>query len=409
MSALAQLLLAKGYKVSGSDLEENDEVKKLASLGIHINIGHRPENLPKKIHTLVYTLAIPKDNPELVEAKKRKIKIIPRTKALAELFADKIQIGIAGTHGKTTTTAMLASILLEAKLDPSFLIGGNLPGLGNARPGRGPHFIFEADEYGEQFLDFNPVAAIILNVEPDHLDYYGNTKNLKNAFRKFVSKISELGVLVVGIDVDEAIYKDFKGTLFKVGENASTKLKLKIPGKHNVFNAACAYAMSLAVGIESITAEKALSAYPGVERRFQIIRRDKRAILVDDYAHHPTEIKVTLTAAREFFPNKKIIIVFQPHQYSRTKNLLHEFAKELSNADEVILAPVYRVRDSNAAAASVTIEDLKDEIFKNNRRVKIFADYRQIADNLRNRLKNESGLVIMTMGAAPINKVWEML
>ncbi len=375
MSALAEMMLYLGYKVSGSDRDNSDALSKLRSKGAEINIGQRKENI-KNPDLICYTAAISKDNPELIRAKEIGVPVIERAELLGELMTlYKFPLAIAGTHGKTTTTSMLSLILLAAEKDPTILVGGELPQIeGNYRQGSTDYLVLEACEYVESFLHFHPFLSIITNIEADHLDYFVNLNNIISAFQKFArlnspqghiivcfddkniqSIVQDLGENVVkfGIDAKNCEFvaenikpNDKKGTDFDVTYKGEPflSLSMNVSGKHIVYDALACVAAAMSLGIEKEHIKAGLENFYGTKRRFEKLGSFDGVDIVDDYAHHPTEIEATLNSAKEMGYNQ-VWCIFQPHTYTRTKAFLNDFAKALSIADHVIIADVYPARE----------------------------------------------------------------
>jgi len=368
MSGIAQLLLRNGLKVSGSDLKENRVTEELKGLGAQIFIGHDEENI-KGADLIIYSSAIKEDNPEVRGAKRAGIPLIKRAQALAELMKDKIVITVTGSHGKTTVTSLVSYLLLEAGLSPTAAIGGILRNIDtNACLGSGKFFVAEADESDGSFLYYRPKYSIVTNIDREHLDYYKEFKNEIDAFREFLNRTEDDGCVFCCADDMNLIniLKDYKNryVLFGLGENSqiypkNIKLKdlssefdcfynhkfidkfyLALGGEHNISNALSVIALGLELGIDLEIIKKTLANYKGAGRRLEIKFNDKGLMLIDDYAHHPTEIRATLSAIRNL-KQKRVIAVFQPHRYSRTKLLLDEFGKSFDLADYVVVTDIY--------------------------------------------------------------------
>ncbi|MEY8000843.1 UDP-N-acetylmuramate--L-alanine ligase [Clostridium sp. Mt-5] len=433
MSGLAEILLEKGFKVSGSDIKASPTTDKLKSIGAQIYIGQVAENITPDIDLVVYTAAISKDNEELLKAKALNISLMTRAEFLGSIMkGHKYNVAVSGTHGKTTTTSMLSSITLNANLDPTILVGGNLDIInGNVRIGNSPYFITEACEYKESFLKFFPFIGVILNIDADHLDYYKNIDNVQNAFVKFAKLIPHNGYLVCcdddkrmvkvisnvncnvityGIDGGDItagdIFFDEKGcAYFKVYKDnkAVLSLHLNIPGKHNVLNALASIAVSLILNISMEDIKKGLESFKGTHRRFEIKGKKNGVTVVDDYAHHPTEIKATLSAAQNY-PHKRIVCVFQPHTFSRTINLFKEFTSAFDNVDELILADIYPAREKDTGEVSSAM--LAKAISKRGIKCSNIKDFNSIVQYLKDNL-NEGDL-FLTIGAGDVFKVGEM-
>lgn len=427
MSGLADILMYFGYKVTGSDMTETHITKKLRTQGAEIAIGQRAENI-KNPDLVCYTAAIKQDNPELKAAKEKGIPLIERAALLGEIMKNyKFPLAVAGTHGKTTTTSMLSLILLEANTDPTVLVGGELPQInGNYRIGDNKYLVFEACEYVESFLNFHPFLSIITNIEEDHLDYFVNLSHIITSFEKFSRLNSPLGTIIVCSDDKNAplvvqnietkvqkyaIYDknaDFiaydienkagGGCEYKIkhcGEYLMT-VKLNVIGKHNVLNSLAAAAAAYSIGISPEAIKNGLLNFHGTKRRFEKIGEFSGVEVMDDYAHHPTEIRSTLETARQL-GKRKIWCIFQPHTYSRTKAFTDDFAKALSIADRVILADIYPAREKYDG--SIHSCDLAAKIPGCTYINDFSAIERYIKTNA------EPGDLVITMGAGDIFKV----
>ena len=376
MSGIARILLARGFQVSGSDVRESQEIMALRALGARINIGHAAQNLlqfEKSVSVVITSTAIRDDNSELIEAKNLRCEVLHRSDALASLLFEKKSIAIAGTHGKTTTTSMTAVVLQSLGLDPSYAIGAGLGSAGsNAHHGNGDFFVIEADESDKSFLAYSPESAIITNIEADHMDQFSSLDEIESAFYDFASSVSDTLVLcgddpgiqrlLAHLDRERVTYgllstndlviSDFhpvqSGSIF-TAHLKGRKLgafKLQVPGLHNVLNAASVIAMLLEYGLSVEGIKKGLADFVGARRRFDIRGVVSGITVVDDYAHHPTEIAATLKAAREVAPRGQIIVIFQPHRFSRLQAFMDEFANALSMADQVAIMDVYGAGES---------------------------------------------------------------
>lgn len=431
MSGLADLLMYFGYKVTGSDITETHITQKLKSLGAEIFIGQKAENI-KNPDLVCYTAAIKEDNPELCEAKKMGIPLMERAALLGELMKNyKFPLAVAGTHGKTTTTSMLSLILLEAKTDPTILVGGELPEInGNYRIGDSKYLVFEACEYVESFLNFRPFLSIITNIEEDHLDYFVNLSHIITSFQKFSRLNSPLGTIIVCSDDKNAlsavqnvetkvqkyaIYdknadfvaydienKSDGGCEYKImhgGEYLFT-VKLNVIGRHNVLNSLAAASAAYSLGISAEAIKSGLLNFHGTKRRFERIGEFAGVEVMDDYAHHPTEIKSTLEAAKQL-GKKRTWCIFQPHTYSRTKAFTDEFAKALSLADKVVVADIYPAREKYDG--TIHSCDLAAKISGCTYMNSFPAIERYIKQNA------EPGDLVITMGAGDIFKIGKNL
>lgn len=369
MSGIAQILFEQGFKVTGSDLQMNGTAERLREMGIEIFKGHSASNLKEGVDLLVVSSAIPKDNPEVGVALKRNIPILKRGQMLANMVNEKKGIAVAGAHGKTTTTSMIYWVLQGCGVDPTFVVGGELQdGHINARLGSSDYFVVEADESDASFLDIFPYIAVVTNIEDDHLDFYGSVDNIKKAFAQFINQVQPEGAAVLYgedkyiaelkefITVKTITYGEFPnndyyirnwkptgiGSVFEAYQKDRYlgEVKLSVPGKHNALNAIAAIAVALELGMDFEKAKEAIRKFHGAKRRFQIKGEKSGIMVVDDYAHHPTEIKATLAAARAL-NRERVIAVFQPHRYSRTQALWRELGEAFSACDLVVFTEVY--------------------------------------------------------------------
>jgi len=407
ISAIARMFLLEGKKVSGSDMSDSKAVKELEKFGAKIHIGHSAENIPKDTDLVIYTIAIDKNNPELKEAIKRNIKILTYPESLKEVSKNKYTIAVSGTHGKTTTTAMIAKIMIDAGLDPTVIVGSFLKGHeSNFIAGKSKYFVVEACEYRKSFLNIKPTIALITNIDNDHLDFYKDIADIQNAFREFVSHLGKDNYLIANIK-DKTIIpvlKDLNTNIINSKDFFDKELKLKIPGEHNKEDASFALAVVNILGIAKEKAKKSLEEFVGTWRRFEYKGETKNGVLIyDDYGHHPTEIKATLSGAREFFGKKKIFVAFQPHLYSRTKILLNDFVTAFGDADEILVAPIFAAREK--FDPSITSEILVDKI--NNTKALSFKNFVDIENYLLENLKKDD--VLITIGAGDIYKIGESL
>lgn len=384
VSAIARMFLIESKQVSGSDRDGGKVTEELAKAGAKIFIGHSADNIPIDPATggagadlVIYTIAIPDDNPELARARELGIPTMTYPEALGAISAEKKTVAIAGTHGKTTTTAMIAEIVISAGLDPTVIVGSFLLGHeSNFVAGQSDILIAEACEYKRSFLNLSPNILVITNVDEDHLDYYKDLADIQSAFSELVQKVPTDGFIIcdLGDEKVKPVLVNAKGKIIDYKQFVDGDFKLKVPGEHNKKNAAAAIAAAECLGVENKTAEIALGNFRGTWRRFQYKGETKTgAIIYDDYAHHPTEIKATLSGTKEFFRDKKIIVFFQPHLYSRTKSLLDDFAQSFSSADQVFLLPIYAAREPNDPSISSDI--LADEINKNGIPVESLVDF----------------------------------
>lgn len=420
MCGLAELLHNMGSKVSGSDISENANVDHLRELGIKVIKGHKADNIGDA-DVVVYSSAVPTSNPEVAAARAKGIPLIPRAEALAEIMRLKKGIAIAGTHGKTTTTSMVAALFLSAKLSPTLVIGGRFaPIKSTAYLGQGDWLVAEADESDGSFQKLSPEIAVITNIDADHLDHYKTFDNLQKAFFEFALKVPFYGILVVCGD-DPVIRELFasypkrilsygfkpENDLILRGENGRYEvferlgeslgflgeLRLKVPGRHNALNALAAFAAGRAAGVPVDEALRGLETFEGVDRRFHF-KGEKAGIAVyDDYGHHPTEVRAVLQAFREKYPDRRLVVYFQPHRYSRTEHCWHEFLSCFSQADELILTDIYPAGE--AARPGITAERLASEMKHDHVTHLPREDVK--AENLLPRLR--AGDVFLTLGA----------
>lgn len=436
MSGLAAILLKEGFVVSGSDSHESELTDRLQAAGARIAYQQAAENITDGINVVVYTAAIHPSNPEYAAAVAKKIPLLTRAQLLGQMMKNyKIPICVSGTHGKTTTTSMAAHILMAADMDPTISVGGILPLIkGNYRIGGNDTFLMEACEYTNSFLSFFPKISIILDIDADHLDFFKDLDDIRHSFRKFAELLPDDGVLIINAD-DPACKMITKGLTCKIitysmsnkGEytadlvtydkrgNASFRalykgnpignFSLQVPGQHNVSNALAAIALARELGIDAATIENGFESFHGTNRRFEYKGKMKcGATVIDDYAHHPTEIKATLHTA-ERVPHETIWCVFQPHTYTRTKALLPQFAEALSIADHVVLADIYAARELDIYG--VSSRDLQAEIQKLGTDCDYFPSFEEIEDFLRANVKD--GDLVITMGAGNIVQVGEDL
>ena len=433
MSGLAEILASRGHQVSGTDVKETAVTKHLQSLGIHINFGHRAENITDDITLVVYTAAIHDDNPELRAAHEKGIRIMDRAHLLGQIMDEyHDSVAVSGTHGKTTTTSMVSEILLAAEKDPTITVGGILPTIGsNLRIGNSPYFVAEACEYFDSFLQFNPFIAIILNVESDHLDYFKTLENIRRSFHAFAQRVPDKGLLVISEKIDhveeltdgltchvetfglsekanwraENIVHEADGrNSFDIYHNSAffTTIHLHIPGEHNITNALAAIAASAFLGAAPEDCVKGLHHYTGTERRFQLKGKKDGITVIDDYAHHPTEIKAALAAAQNVQHNTTWC-VFQPHTFSRTRFLFDEFGEAFGDADEIIIADIFAARETDDGTVSAA--QLADRIAQTGKSARYVGDFAAIEAYLREHCK--SGDLLMTVGAGDVYKIGE--
>jgi UDP-N-acetylmuramate--alanine ligase len=410
ISAIARMLLLQGKKVSGSDSAESPVTKELQSVGATVFIGHSPEQIIPDIDLVIRSNAINEDNVEIKEAQKQNKKIISYPEALGEISQEKFTIAIAGTHGKTTTTAMTAKICIDAGLDPTVIVGSLFKdSKTNFIAGHSNYLIVEADEYKRAFIHLSPNIIAINNIGLDHLDYYKDIDDIKNAFKELLSKAKPNAKIVA--DLSDGMIREVAESsgLEMLDTNSIPYLclpDLLVPGAHNRHNARTAYGIAMALGIKTDMACLSLEKFDGVWRRFEYKGTTQNgAIVYDDYAHNPDKVKAALQGALEAFPEKKIIFVFQPHLYSRTKTFLNQFAENLAPAHEIVLLPIYAAREEHDS--SISSHDLKEKI---NVCGNPFAHCVKDIDEAVNYLKTKpSEYVIVTVGAGDVYKVGEKL
>lgn len=441
MSAIARLLDSEGLNISGSDTGENKEIIKLKSLGIKIYDKHSEDNVKGK-DLVIYSRAIKDDNPEIIKAKELKIKLLDRSKALGIIMNKyKNSIAISGSHGKTTTTSIISLLLIDLGLDPTIMVGGSLKEIeGNLHIGSKDYFITEACEYYESFLNFNFNIGIILNIDLDHLDYFKSLDEIKKSFLEFANKTPKDGILIAcgddenflgikkdinrkvftyGIDrendlIAHNIEYDFMGRAsFNISYNNKLlgRLNLKIPGKYNVYNVLAAISLGLNVYDDFDKIKSSIEKYNGIDRRFQFIGNFNNMSIIDDYGHHPNEIKATLDAAKNIKHNK-IWTIFQPHTYTRTLSLFDEFAKSFINSDNIIITDIYaaREKDTGVTSSKALLEKIKkSSLYKplKDKHILYLKTFEEIVEYIK--MNGEENDIVITMGAGDINKVAELL
>jgi UDP-N-acetylmuramate--alanine ligase len=435
MSGIAEVLLNLGYKVSGSDLRESDTTERLRGLGGEICIGHAAENLTN-VDVVVTSTAVQSDNPEVIEAKRRMVPVIPRAEMLAELMRMKYGIAIAGTHGKTTTTSMVATVLTHAGIDPTIVIGGKLNTLGsNAKLGQGQFLVAEADESDGSFLTLSPTIAVVTNIDADHLDFYtGGLEQIKDTFVSFINKVPFYGLAVLcqeDRNINEIIPRikkrfmtyglssqaDLRATHVKL-EGFQTsftahykgyrlgEISFNMPGAHNVLNALACTAVALELDVPFDKIQEGFAQFGGVGRRFTVKGEKNGIMVVDDYGHHPAEIRATLGAARNGWPERRLVVAFQPHRYSRTKELFNEFVTCFYDADILVLTDIYAA--SEQPIPGVSAERLAEETRRHGQRdVTYIADRNDLPDHLAGIVKE--GDIVITLGAGNIWQAGEEL
>jgi UDP-N-acetylmuramate--alanine ligase len=433
MSGIAEVLLNLGYRVGGSDLSESETTLRLRKAGASIAIGHRKENL-RDADVVVISSAVRPDNPEVAAAHERAIPVIPRAEMLAELMRMKYGVAVAGTHGKTTTTSLIATVLACGGLDPTAVIGGKLNIFGsNAKLGQGELLVAEADESDGSFLKLSPTIAIVTNIDPEHLDHYRDLAEIQTAFLEFINKVPFYGLAVLCLDHEnvqalipqvkkryvtyglstQANYRagsiSFQGvmTSFRAFENDRElgRISIQMPGLHSVYNALATIATARELDLDFGVVQEALGSFSGVQRRFQIKGERGGIMVVDDYGHHPAEIKATLSAAQNGW-GRRTVVIFQPHRYTRTRDLLREFFTAFNQADVLFLLDIYPAGEE--PIPGVKAENLYEGIKGHGHKdVTLVSDRKEILDHLLPRLK--SGDMVITLGAGDVWKIGETL
>jgi len=430
MNGIAQVLLNLGFTVSGSDLKESSAVINLKNMGAKIYIGHKPENV-HGADVVVYSSAVKKDNPEILEAKKQSIPVIPRGEMLAELMRFKYGIAIAGSHGKTTTTSMVGSILGKTGYDPTVVIGGKLEAYGsNAKLGRGDFLVAEADESDGSFLKLSPTIVSINNIDLEHIGYYKDLDDIKNAFIQFANKVPFYGAVALNIDngnvkdiamkIEKKVIKfgienknadivayDLKidNGRYRFKVNDFGEIHLSVPGKHNVYNALASISIADELGIPFCVVKETLETFKNASRRFEI-KYDGKVKVIDDYAHHPSEIKATILAAKDMYPDKRLIVVFQPHRYTRVHSLFDEFVKSFKNADIIIITDIYSAGEKEIKG--ITGEKLAKSIKEKLEKEVYFAKYLSDVEKIVKEISIENDTILI-LGAGNITQVSENL
>lgn len=435
MSGLAEILLEEGFTISGSDSKKSPLTSLLESKGAKIFYGQRASNISDSVQVVVYTAAIHPDNPEFACAKEKDLPMLTRAQLLGQIMRNyDTSIAVAGTHGKTTTTSMLSHILLKGECDPTISVGGILPAIGgNIRVGQSETFLTEACEYTNSFLSFFPTLGIILNMDADHLDFFKDIDDIRHSFRKFAELLPADGALIINADTpkyemvaenlpckvityglehdaeytaSDITYDEFGHPTFHVLHNGEDIgiCSLKVPGIHNVSNALASIAAGRLLDLDNEVIFAGLKDFGGTDRRFQYKGKVGEVTIIDDYAHHPTEIEATLHAANNY-PHKKIWCVFQPHTYTRTKALFPEFAEALSHTDHVILADIYAARETDTLG--ISSKDLADAIAEKGADVYYFPSFEEIENFCREHC--QKGDVLITMGAGDVVNIGETL
>lgn len=432
MSGLAEILSSRGFKVSGSDMKASELTERLEEQGMTVHIGQRASNITEDIDLFVYTAAIHEDNPEWVAMKSLNIPSLSRAELLGEIMRNfTLPIAISGTHGKTTTTSMISEILLGSDLDPTITVGGILKSIdGNIRIGRSDYFVTEACEYTNSFLSFFPKIALILNVEEDHMDFFKDINDIRNSFRRFAELLPEDGALIINGEIDnyEELTNTLKCRVYTYGmddrfdyypsditfdtmnhasytlhsPNGTSNVTLSVPGMHNVSNSLGAICCADLCNVSRDAAVKALGGFSGTDRRFQYKGKIGEVTIIDDYAHHPTEIRATLNAAANY-PHKRLVLVFQPHTYSRTNAFLKDFAEVLSLADVVILAEIYAAREQNTYG--ISSKDILALIEAKGKEAYYFPTFEEIQEFLKENTQSDD--LLITMGAGNVVEIGE--
>lgn len=435
MSGLAEILIEEGFTVTGSDANESDLTRHLEAKGAKVAYGQRAENITDEIDVVVYTAAVHPDNPEFISATEKKLHILTRAELLGQMMKNyENAIAVSGTHGKTTTTSMITEILLSADTDPTISVGGILNSIsGNIRVGGPDLFVTEACEYTNSFLSFYPTTEVILNIEADHLDFFKDLKEIRQSFRLFAEKLPENGLLVINKDIEhmEDIIEGLPCKVITFGKDQESryqaenisydelarasydllvdgevidKVTLGVSGEHNVYNSLAAAAVCFELGISLEMIQKGLKRFTGTNRRFEKKGEVSGVTIIDDYAHHPQEIRATLETAKHY-PHKKLWVVFQPHTYTRTRAFLDEFAESLSLADEVILADIYAARETDNLG--ISSKDIVERIEKKGVKVHYIPSFEEIETFILENCIH--GDLLITMGAGDIVKVGENL
>lgn len=407
VSALARLALHAGKRVSGSDRAESRLTRELAAEGAAVYVGHDASHLPADADVLVYSVAADESNPEIAEARRRELPVLTYAQALGEISLGKHTVAIAGTHGKTTTTAMVAKILQDAGRSPTVIVGSLLAeGGSNFVPGDSDLFVVEACEYRRSFLEITPDIAVVTNVESDHLDCYQDLGEIQEAFARFVSRTREEGAVVANL-CQESVGTVVQATLRDVVDYSTFELgvDLLVPGRHNRENARAALAVAALLGVDEDEARKSLATFRGTWRRFERRGEVAGAPVFDDYAHHPAEIVATVQGAREAFPGREVVAVFQPHLYSRTKLLLEDFGRAFGGVSKVILLPIYAAREP--ADPSVSSADLAAKIEAAGQLVELAESLDDAAAKARLAASPEA--VVVVMGAGDVSGVADRL
>ncbi len=427
MSGIAELLNNLGFKITGSDIKASDNVKRLKLLGIEIAIGHSPDNL-KSADVVVYSSAVPLDNPEILKAINRSLPVIRRAEMLGELInLKRTSIAVGGTHGKTTTSSMIGMILEKSGYDPTLVVGGLVSNLNtNVKLGSGELIVVEADEFDRSFLALNPTIAIVTNLEMEHTDCYKDLNDIEEAFLQFCKSVPFYGTVILCADSDSLMRimpkikkpittygisdkSDYRAKNIEFSENKSKynlfhkninlgEININVPGKHNVLNSLASIALGMELDVPIDQLKKGINSYAGVRRRFEIKMNKTDILVVDDYAHHPTEVKATINAAKNGW-NRRIICVFQPHLFSRTRDFFKEFAKSLFESDIIIISEIYPAREKpiNGISSRLILDELDHLGHNNTHLLESFNDLNNILEEIV-----QPRDIVITMGAGDI-------
>ncbi len=436
MSGIAEVLCNLGFRVSGSDAKKSSVTQRLEKLGAEVTEGHRAENVGDA-HVVVRSTAVRDDNPEIIEARHRSIPVIPRAEMLAELMRLKPHtVAVAGSHGKTTTTSMIATILGHAKLDPTVVVGGVVGAFGsNARLGKSDLMVAEADESDRSFLMLTPAIAVVTNIDREHMDYYEDMDDMRNCFTAFVNKVPFYGAAILCLDDPQVqaviphvkrrrvtyglsaqadisahgiVFDQMFGSSFSVwkGNDPIGDITLHVPGLHNVYNSLAAIAAAFELDVEFAQIAEALKQFTNADRRFQFKGEVAGVLVVDDYGHHPTEIKATLAAAKIGSAGRRMVVLFQPHRYSRTKDQMEGFAQSFNNADALLVADIYAA--SEDPIEGVTSEALTEAIKRyGHKNARFIGPLDGAAEVLRGQVHD--GDLVITLGAGPVYRAGEQL
>jgi UDP-N-acetylmuramate--alanine ligase len=432
MSGLAKYLAAEGYIITGSDLRKNELTAELERRGIVIHEGHSEKNISPGISRVIYSAAVREDNIEILTARRLGIKTLKYAAMLGEIVNSKSGIAVAGSHGKTTITAMISYILNKGGLMPSFICGGIIPQLGgNSQNRKGKHIVVEACEYDRSFLNLRPYMAVVANIEEDHLDYYSNLGEIMQATLQFLSQVHPEGFIIYNLDDQNVgrIIRDLSRypESYSISRDADWRARaisikegrwrfevlrygklygeftLGIPGIHNVANALPAIAVCNHIGVGREIIQVALAEFQGVKRRFEILGEMDRVVIVDDYAHHPTEIQVTLRTVRERFPDRKIWCIFQPHQHSRTRIFLKEFSRSFGEANLIILTDIFSARDPQVEMKRISSEDLASQLDLQGKAALYLPTFDKVISFVKSKI--EPGSVLVTLGAGNVGEI----